>query len=112
MNKVIVTAAITGSIHTPSMSPHLPITPEQIAEEAIKVFEAGGTVAHIHVRDPETGAPTADQDAYREIAAKVKKRCDLILCFTTGEPPGGARRKKAEGGLDAETGVVLSQQGS
>ena len=52
MNKVIVTAAITGSIHTPSMSPYLPITPEQIAEEAIKVFEAGGTVAHIHVRDP------------------------------------------------------------
>jgi uncharacterized protein (DUF849 family) len=84
MNKVIVTAAITGSIHTPSMSPHLPITPGQIAEEAIKVFEAGGTVAHIHVRDPESGVPTADQEAYREIAAKVKKRCDLILCFTTG----------------------------
>jgi uncharacterized protein (DUF849 family) len=89
INKVIVTAAITGSIHTPSMSPHLPITPEQIAEEAIKVFEAGGTVAHIHVRDPETGASTADQDAYREIAAKVKKRCNLILCFTTGGRLGG-----------------------
>ena len=84
MNKVIVTAALTGSIHTPSMSPHLPITPDEIAEEAIQVFEAGGTVAHIHVRDPKTGVPNADQDAYREIAAKVKKRCDLILCFTTG----------------------------
>ena len=84
MAKVIITAAITGSIHTPSMSPYLPVTPEQIADEAIRVHEAGGTVAHIHVRDPETGAPTADQDAYREIAAKVKKRCDLILCFTTG----------------------------
>lgn len=84
MNKVIVTAAITGSIHTPSMSPYLPLTPEQIAEEAIRVFEAGGAVAHIHVRDRETGLPNADQDAYREIATKVKKRCDLILCFTTG----------------------------
>lgn len=84
MGKVIITAAITGSIHTPSMSPYLPITPEQIAEEAIKVFEAGGAVAHIHVRDRETGLPNADQDAYREIAAKVKKRCDLILGFTTG----------------------------
>jgi len=84
MNKVIVTAAITGSIHTPSMSPYLPVTPEQIAEEAIRVFDTGGAVAHIHVRDRETGLPNADQDAYREIAAKVKKRCDLILCFTTG----------------------------
>jgi uncharacterized protein (DUF849 family) len=62
MNKVIVTAAITGSIHTSSMSPHLPITPEQIAEEAIRVFGAGGTVAHVHVRDPETGVPTAPQN--------------------------------------------------
>jgi len=84
MKKVIVTAAITGSIHTPSMSPYLPLTPEQIAEEAVKVYEAGGAVAHVHVRDPKTGIPNADQDAYREIAVEVKKRCDLILCFTTG----------------------------
>ena len=84
MKKVIITAAITGSIHTPSMSPYLPITPEQITEEAIKVYEAGGAVAHVHVRDPMTGIPNADQDAYREIAMGVKKRCDLILCFTTG----------------------------
>jgi len=84
MKKVIITAAITGSIHTPSMSPYLPITPEQIAEEAIRVYEAGGAVAHVHVRDPKTGIPNADQDAYREIAMGVKKRCDLILCFTTG----------------------------
>lgn len=84
MKKIIITAAITGSIHTPSMSPYLPITPEQIAEEAIKVYEAGGAVAHVHVRDPKTGVPNADQDAYREIAIGVKTRCDLILCFTTG----------------------------
>jgi uncharacterized protein (DUF849 family) len=84
LKKIIITAAITGSIHTPSMSPYLPITPEQIAEEAIKVYEAGGAVAHVHVRDPKTGVPNADQDAYREIAMEVKKRCDLILCFTTG----------------------------
>ena len=84
MKKIIITAAVTGSIHTPSMSPYLPITPEQITEEAIKVYEAGGAVAHVHVRDPKTGIPNADQDAYREIAMGVKKRCDLILCFTTG----------------------------
>jgi uncharacterized protein (DUF849 family) len=84
MKKVIITAAITGSIHTPSMSPYLPITPEQIAGEAIKVYEAGGAVAHIHVRDPKTGVPNADQEAYRKIAVEVKKRCDLVLGFTTG----------------------------
>lgn len=84
MRKVIITAAITGSIHTPSMSPYLPVTPEQIAEEAIRVHEAGGAVAHIHVRDSKTGYPTADQDAYREIAVRVKRKCDIILSFTTG----------------------------
>jgi uncharacterized protein (DUF849 family) len=84
MAKRIITAAITGAIHTPSMSPYLPVTPGQIAEEAIRVHEAGGAVAHIHVRDPKTGYPTADQDAYREIAVRVKKKCDIILCFTTG----------------------------
>jgi len=84
MTKRIITAAITGAIHTPSMSPYLPVTPGQIAEEAIRVYEAGGAVAHIHVRDPKTGYPTADQDAYREIAVRVKKKCDIVLCFTTG----------------------------
>jgi uncharacterized protein (DUF849 family) len=84
MAKRIITAAITGAIHTPSMSPYLPVTPGQIAEEAIRVYETGGAVAHIHVRDPKTGYPTADQDAYREIAVRVKKKCDIILCFTTG----------------------------
>ena len=94
MKKIIITAAITGSIHTPSMSPYLPITPEQIAEEAIKVYEAGGAVAHVHVRDPKTGVPNADQDAYREIAMEVKKRCDLILCFTTGGRMGEPVEKR------------------
>ena len=84
MAKRIITAAITGAIHTPSMSPYLPVTPGQIAEEAIRVYEVGGAVAHIHVRNPKTGYPTADQDAYREIAVRVKKKCDIILCFTTG----------------------------
>jgi uncharacterized protein (DUF849 family) len=96
MKKVIVTAAITGSIHTPSMSPYLPLTPEQIAEEAVKVYEAGGAVAHVHVRDPKTGIPNADQDAYREIAVEVKKRCDLILCFTTGGRLGEPVEKRVK----------------
>ena len=84
MNKRIVTAAITGSIHTPSMSPHLPITPDQIADEAVRACEAGAAVAHIHVRDPQTGRPASDVELYREVATKVKSRSNIVLCITTG----------------------------
>jgi len=84
MSKRIFTAALTGAIHTPSMSPYLPVTPQQLIEEAVRVHEAGGAVAHVHVRDPQTGLPNADQSIYREIAEAVKRRCDIILCFTTG----------------------------
>ncbi len=84
MNKRIFTAALTGAIHTPSMSPYLPVTPEQLIEEAVRVSEAGGAIAHVHVRDPRTGLPNADQSIYRQIAEEVKRRCDIILCFTTG----------------------------
>ena len=62
MNKRIITAALTGAVHTPSMSPYLPVTPKQLADEAVRVHEAGAAVAHVHVRDPETGMPNADQD--------------------------------------------------
>ena len=84
MKKAIITAALTGSIHTPSMSPHLPITARQLIDEILAVHEAGGAVAHLHVRDQETGIPNADQDIYREIATEIKKHCDIILCTTTG----------------------------
>jgi len=84
MSKTIVTAAITGGIHTPTMTPHLPITPNEIADEAVRAWEAGAAVAHIHARDPETGQPSASPDLYREIVTNVKSRCDMILCLSTG----------------------------
>jgi uncharacterized protein (DUF849 family) len=84
MGKRIFTAALTGSIHTPSMSPYLPVTPEELIEESVRVFEAGAAVAHIHVRDPKTGMPCADQDIYRQVATEVKKRCNIVMCFSTG----------------------------
>jgi uncharacterized protein (DUF849 family) len=87
MAKVIVTAALTGAGNTPSMSPYLPITPQQIADEAVRVYEAGGAIAHIHVRNPETGQPSADTELFREVATKVKSKCNIILCFTTGGSP-------------------------
>ena len=84
MSKTIFTAAMTGAVHTPGMSPFLPVTPEQIIEDCVACHAAGAGVVHIHVRDPLTGYPTADQDVYREIATEVKKRCDIVMCFTTG----------------------------
>ncbi len=84
MSKAIITAAITGSIHTPTMSPYLPITPDQIAEDAIQAREAGAAVAHIHVRNPETGQPSANLEIFQKVLTKVKSKCDIILCPTTG----------------------------
>ncbi|MEW6275107.1 MAG: 3-keto-5-aminohexanoate cleavage protein [Bacillota bacterium] len=83
-NKVIVTAAITGAIHTPSMSPYLPVTPRQIADEAVRAYEEGAAVAHIHVRDPETGQPASDLELFREVVTEIKSRCNIITCLTTG----------------------------
>jgi uncharacterized protein (DUF849 family) len=71
--KIIITAALTGAIHTPSMSPHLPVTPEELIEEAVKAHEAGAAVAHIHVRNPQTGLPCADQDIFRTFLPKESK---------------------------------------
>ncbi len=87
MEKVIVTAAITGSIHTPTMTPYLPITPQQIADEAVRAHDAGAAVAHIHVRNPETGQPSPDIELFREVVTEVKSRCNMVVCLTTG---GGA----------------------
>jgi uncharacterized protein (DUF849 family) len=84
MKKAIITAAITGAIHTPSMSPHLPITPEQIVEDSIRAWEAGAAVVHIHARDPETGRPSSDAKLFGEVASQIKSRSDLVICITTG----------------------------
>jgi uncharacterized protein (DUF849 family) len=84
LEKRIITAAITGSMHTPTMSPYLPITPKQIINEIISVHQAGGAVCHVHVRDPNTGQPVTDIDIFREIISTVKSKCDIIVCLTTG----------------------------
>ncbi len=83
-NKVIITAAVTGAIHVPTMSPYLPITPDQIIDEAVKSYEAGAAVVHIHARDPQDGRPSADLGLYREILEGIKKRCNVVICVTTG----------------------------
>jgi uncharacterized protein (DUF849 family) len=96
MDKRIITAAITGAIHTPTMSPYLPITPKQIIDEILAVHEAGGTVCHVHVRDPKTGRPVADMDIFREIASTVRSKCDIILCLSTGGGLGMSAEERVQ----------------
>ena len=84
--KTIVTCAITGAIHSPCMSPYLPITPEQIATEAIAAAEAGAAIIHLHAREPDTGMPTTDPEIYRQFLEPIKDNCDAIINITTGQP--------------------------
>ena len=82
--KAVITAAITGSIHTPTMSEYLPITPQQIADEAVRAYEAGAAVCHVHARNPETGMPVPDVELMKQIITKIKSRCNIVVCITTG----------------------------
>ncbi len=84
MGKFIVSAALTGAIHTPTMSPYMPITTYELAEEDRRTREAGAAIVHVHARDPENGMPSADSAIFGEILSKTKSRCDAIICTTTG----------------------------
>jgi len=84
LRKVIITSAITGQGATPVMSPYLPLTPKQIADDAVKAWEAGAAIVHIHARKPETGEPTPSLDIFREIVTDIKKRCNVVINITTG----------------------------
>lgn len=87
MDKVIISCAVTGSIHIPSMSPYLPITPEQIAQEAIAAREAGAGSVHLHARDPKTGEPTMDLGLFQSFCQEVHRKSEVIICITTGGAP-------------------------
>lgn len=83
-NKVIITCAITGSIHTPSMSPYLPLTPDQIAASAIEAAEAGAAILHLHARDPQNGRPSGDPELFLQFLPRIKQATNAIVNITTG----------------------------
>ena len=86
--RIFITAAVTGNLTTPEQTPHLPITPVQIADSCLEAAEAGAAIAHIHVRDPATGKPSMELAHYREVMERIRARNPvLILNLTTG--PGG-----------------------
>lgn len=83
-DNVIVTAALTGAIHVPTMSPHLPASPDELIEQGIEAAEAGASIVHIHARDSGTGEPSSDPDIFREVASGIKAETDAIVQPTTG----------------------------
>jgi uncharacterized protein (DUF849 family) len=84
MSKIIVTCAVTGSVHTPSMSPSLPMTPDDIATAAIEAAEAGASIVHLHARNPNDGRPTQDPAVYRQFLPKIAAASDVVINITTG----------------------------
>lgn len=87
MRKVIITCAPTGAIHTPSMSPHLPVTADQIAQAAIDAAQAGAAILHLHARDPKDGRPTQDPEYFRPFLETIKSKTDAVVNITTGGSP-------------------------
>lgn len=85
--KVIITCAVTGAIHTPSMSAHLPVTAEQIADDAIAAARAGAAILHLHARDPKDGRPTQDPEFFKPFLARIKAETDAVINITTGGSP-------------------------
>ena len=83
-SKVIITCAVTGSVHTPTMSPHLPVTPDEIARDAIAAAEAGASILHLHARNPEDGRPTADPAVFMQFLPRIKQSTDAVINITTG----------------------------
>ena len=83
-NKVIISVAITGGIHTPTMSPHLPVTPDEIAQASIEAAQAGAAIIHLHARDPKDGRPTPDPAVFMQFLPRIKQACDAVINITTG----------------------------
>jgi uncharacterized protein (DUF849 family) len=110
--KVIITCAVTGSIHTPTMSPHLPITPDEIAEAAIGAAKAGAAIVHLHARDPKDGSPTQDPALFRQFAPRIKAASDVVLNFTTGGAPTMSIEERLQPALKLKPEVASLNMGS
>jgi len=110
--KVIITCAVTGSIHTPTMSPYLPITPDEIAQAAIEAVKAGAAIVHLHARNPKDGSPTQDPALFRQFAPKIKSSCDGVLNFTTGGAPTMSIEERLQPALKLKPEVASLNMGS
>ncbi|MFM8681024.1 MAG: 3-keto-5-aminohexanoate cleavage protein [Alphaproteobacteria bacterium] len=110
--KTIITCAVTGSIHTPTMSPHLPVTPDEIARESIAAAEAGASIIHLHARDPKDGRPTPSPDVFMEFLPRIKQACDAVVNITTGGGHGMTVAERLAAPLRASPEMTSLNMGS
>ena len=108
----IITCAVTGSIHTPTMSPHLPITPEQIATQAIDAAKAGASIIHLHARNPEDGRPTPDPEVFMQFLPQIRDQCDAIINISTGGGPGMSVDERIAAAMRAQPEMASLNMGS
>ncbi len=112
MAKIILSCAITGSIHTPSMSPHLPVTPDQIVDQSIGAAEAGAAILHLHARDPRTGKPSAKPDDFMAFLPRIKTECDAIINLSTGGSAVMPLHERIAGPMAAEPEMCSLNMGT
>ncbi len=112
MNKVIITCAVTGSIHTPTMSPHLPLTPDEVAQGAIGAAEAGAAIIHLHARDPKDGRPTPDPAVFMQFLPRIKQNTDAVVNITTGGGHGMTLAERLAAPLKASPEMCSLNMGS
>jgi uncharacterized protein (DUF849 family) len=110
--KVIITCAVTGSIHTPSMSPYLPVTPDEIAEAAIGAAKAGAAIVHLHARNAKDGSPTQDPEVFRQFLPKIKAASDVVINLTTGGAPTMSTEERLQPALKLKPEVASLNMGS
>jgi uncharacterized protein (DUF849 family) len=110
--KVIISCAVTGAIHTPSMSPHLPVTAEEIAESSIGAAEAGAAIIHLHARNPHTGQPDQNPELFKPFLEVIKQRCAAVLNLTTGGAPWMTLDERIKPALRFEPEVVSLNMGT
>jgi 3,5-dioxohexanoate:acetyl-CoA acetone transferase len=110
--KVIITCAATGAIHTPSMSPYLPVTPAQIAAAAVAAADAGAAILHLHARDPVDGHPTQDPAVFREFLPEIKRRTNAVINITTGGSPHMTVTERMQPALQLAPEVASLNMGS
>ena len=110
--KVIITCAVTGSIHTPSMTPYLPITPDEVAEGAIGAWKAGASILHLHARNPSDGRPTPDPAVFMEFLPRIKQATDAVINITTGGGHGMSLEERIAAALRTKPEMASLNMGS
>jgi len=110
--KVIITCAVTGAIHTPTMSPHLPITPDEIAQAAIGAAQAGAAIVHLHARNSKDGSPTQDPEVFKQFLPKIKAASDVVINLTTGGAPTMTVEERLQPALKLKPEVASLNMGS